>query len=92
MNARTITAAFRNDGPRGPGAGQINWTMVGIAVTLLVQAVSVTAWAARAEGRITHLEAEVPAGAVARIDERTVGMEQRLARIERKLDKLGDVR
>lgn len=72
-----------------PPARQLNWTMVAVLLSLIVQATASIWWASALDRRVSTLEATAPPGAVARIDERTASMERRLERIEGRLDAMG---
>ena len=73
----------------------LNWQMAAVLVALAIQSGVAFIWFGRLDQRVTAVEAASSAvgaplqdvrGAVARLDERTVGMEGSLARIEQRLD------
>ncbi len=80
-----------NPNPAPFGLPRIDWAMIGILITILLQGAAGLWWAAKMDSRISSLEADaVPMRAVvetvARLDERTEAMKASTERIERKLD------
>lgn len=78
-------------GERLPHPKKIDTALIGIVITLIVQAAGAIWWAATMNARLDKLEADVaPARqvveTVARLDERSKAMEIATQRIERKLD------
>lgn len=78
-------------GERLPHPKKIDTALIGIVITLIVQAAGAIWWAATMNARLDKLEADIaPARqvveTVARLDERSKAMEIAAQRIERKLD------
>lgn len=78
-------------GERLPHPKKIDTALIGIVITLIVQAAGAIWWAATMNARLDKLEADIaPARqvveTVARLDERSKAMEIATQRIERKLD------
>lgn len=65
--------------PRPP---RLDWTMVMAIGGALAGAAGVVSSFATLSDRVAHLEANVPAGAIQRLDERTVQMQAALIRLE----------
>ena len=71
---------------------KIDWALLGIVITLLLQGGSALWWASKMDTRLAQLENEaaplkVAAETVARLDERTKATDASVQRIERKLDR-----
>ncbi len=75
-----------------PPPVRVNWPALGVLLAIAVQSAAAIWWASGMDRRMSSMEASVPAGALARIDERTAGMRDSLDRIDRRLDKLEDRR
>lgn len=68
-------------------ARKLNWSMIGVIVALVMQAIALVFWGGGLNQRVSALEATVAPlsdGILARLDERTAGMKQQLDRIERR--------
>lgn len=64
---------------------KLNWSMIGVIVALLVQTVAVVFWSGSLDQRVSALEqttAPLADGTLARLDERTLAMQESLRRIE----------
>lgn len=71
-------------------ARKLNWSMIGVIVALVIQAVTLVFWGGGLNQRVAALEkASTPLndGTLARLDERTKAMKDQLDRIERDADK-----
>ncbi len=71
-------------------ARKLNWSMIGVIVALVIQAVTLVFWGGGLNQRVSALEkAATPLndGTLARLDERTKAMKDQLDRIERDADK-----
>lgn len=79
MTATHAAAARTVSSSPGPSP---NWTAVGVIVAAAVHAAAAVAFAASLDRRVANIEAQVPAGAIARLDERTVQMQATLRRLE----------
>jgi anti-sigma-K factor RskA len=70
---------------------KVDYALIGIVITILLQGGGFVWWAAKADTRLSSLEARVaPLAATvevtARLDERTSSMAKAMERVERKLD------
>ena len=70
---------------------KIDWALLGIVITILLQGASALWWASKMDTRVGSLEQRmapiaVTVETVARLDERTKSMGDTATRIERKLD------
>lgn len=73
----------------------IDWGMVAVVVTLLVQTAGVVWWASTIDARVSRLEQDIKpltdtSETVARLDERTASINDATDRIERRLERLED--
>lgn len=71
-------------------ARKLNWSMIGVIVALVLQAVALVFWGGGLNQRVSALErAAIPLsdGTLARLDERTKAMKEQLDRIEREAEK-----
>lgn len=67
-------------------ARKLNWSMIGVIVALVLQAVTLVFWGGGLNQRVSNLErvvAPLADGTLARLDERTEAMQKQLDRIER---------
>ncbi len=67
-------------------ARKLNWSMIGVIVALILQAVTLVFWGGGLNQRVSNLErvvAPLADGTLARLDERTKAMKDQLDRIER---------
>jgi hypothetical protein len=67
-------------------ARKLNWSMIGVIVALILQAVTLVFWGGGLNQRVSNLErvvAPLADGTLARLDERTEAMQKQLDRIER---------
>ena len=67
-------------------ARKLNWSMIGVIIALILQAVALVFWGGGLNQRVTNLErvvAPLADGTLARLDERTEAMQKQLDRIER---------
>lgn len=67
-------------------AKKLNWSMIGVALALVIQAVALIFWGGGLNQRVVALErtvAPLSDGTLARIDERSLAMKDQLDRIER---------
>lgn len=66
---------------------KLNWSMIGVMVALVIQAVALVFWGGGLNSRVVALErtvAPLSDGTLARLDERTASMKDTLSRIERR--------
>lgn len=66
-------------------ARQLNWTMIGVIVALVMQAVALIYWGGGLNQRVSNLErvtTPLANGTLVRLDERTIAMKEQLDRIE----------
>jgi hypothetical protein len=67
-------------------ARKLNWSMIGVIIALVMQAVALVFWGGGLNQRVGALErtvAPLSDGTIARMDERTLAMKDQLDRIER---------
>lgn len=81
MNAATHARSRLAHDPDRPG-GRLNWTAVGIAVTLAMAAGNALWTGAILTARVARLEQEIPPGVIARLDERTLAIQKSVERME----------
>lgn len=60
----------------------VNWTAAGVLMALLVHAAAAVWFASSLDRRVTNIEQQLPAGAIARLDERTAQMSRTLDRLD----------
>ena len=68
-------------------ARNLNWTMIGVIVTLALQIAVLVFWGGGINQRVANLERVVSPladGTLARLDERTKAMKEQLDRIEKR--------
>jgi len=73
-------------------ARKLNWSMIGVIVTLVLQIAVLVFWGGGLNQRVSNLERIVGPladGTLARLDERTSAMKQQLDRIERRSESGG---
>lgn len=61
---------------------RFSWTMVGVIGGALVSVAGAISGYATLTDRVTHLEAQIPPGAIQRLDERTLQIQDALKRLE----------
>lgn len=65
-----------------PEDRRLNWTAVGVAITLVMAAGNALWTGAILTARVARLEQEIPPGVIARLDERTLAIQESLKRME----------
>lgn len=78
-------AAHSRAGTRARAAAEaprINWSMVGVCLTLVMNLIAGVWMASGLDRRVASLEAAMPPGALQRLDERTLQMSKALERLE----------
>lgn len=61
---------------------RISWAALGVIIALIVHGVAAVAFAAALDRRVANLEQQLPAGAIARLDERTMQIQKSIERME----------
>lgn len=68
-------------------AKQLNWSMIGVIIALVIQAATLVFWGGGLSSRVTALEARTAPladGTLARLDERTASISKAIERLERR--------
>lgn len=78
MTAAHAHASLQLDTP----PPRISWAALGVIIALIVHGVAAVAFAAALDRRVANLEQQLPAGAIARLDERTMQIQKSIERME----------
>ena len=78
MTAAHAPASLQLDAP----PPRISWAALGVIIALIVHGVAAVAFAAALDRRVANLEQQLPAGAIARLDERTMQIQKSIERME----------
>ena len=72
-----------------PPSVRLSTSLIAVLITVILQAAATITWAAKMDARVATIEsgmAPITDGTVARLDERTRGIEKGVERIERALE------
>lgn len=89
MPPRTSPAPIPAEIIAPPPAVRLSTSLIAVLITVILQAVVLVTWAAKMDSRVAAIETAIGPitdGTVARLDERTRGIEKGVERIERALE------